>query len=140
MTLTLSSKRLLALAAAAVMILTLAMPMHAQTAATGTISGTVTDSTGAVVANASVLITDTDTGVTRTVPTNSEGSYTATFLQPGHYEVAVSSTGFGKVNRKNLILTVGQTLTVDTSLTTGSVATEVVVTSESPIQIGRAHV
>jgi hypothetical protein len=133
MTLTLSSKRLLAVAAAAVMILTLAMPMHAQTAATGTISGTVTDSTGAVVANASVLITDTDTGVTRTVPTNGEGSYTATFLQPGHYEVAVSSTGFGKVNRKNLILTVGQTLTVDTSLTTGSVATEVVVSSESPI-------
>jgi hypothetical protein len=133
MTLTPFSKRIFAFASAAVLLLSAAMPLRAQSSGTGTISGTVTDSTGAVVAAASVLITDTDTGVTRTVPTSSEGTYVAAFLQSGHYEVVISSAGFGKVDRKNLVLTVGQTLTVDAALGTGSVATEVVVTSESPI-------
>ena len=76
---------------------------------------------------------DTDTGVSRTVTTNAAGSYTATFLQPGHYEVILGGGGFGKVDRKNLVLTVGQTLTVDAALPAGSVTTEVDVTSESPI-------
>ena len=91
MTLTPFSKRLFALAIAMALLLCPAMPLHAQTAATGTITGTVMDGSGAVVANASVLITDTDTGVTRTVPTTGEGICTATFLQPGHYEVVVSA-------------------------------------------------
>ena len=105
----------------------------AQTAATGTITGTLTDSSGAVVPNAAVTILDTDTGVSREAKTTDAGVYTATFLQPGHYEVVMGGGGFGKVDRKNLVLTVGQTLTVDASLAVGSTATEVTVTSESPI-------
>lgn len=127
------SKRLFALAFASVMLLCQALPMHAQSAASGTISGTVTDASGAMVPNATVTITDTDTGVTRQTTTTEAGIYTATFLQPGHYEVVVSGNGFSKVDRKNLVLTVGQTLTVDAALTVGSTATEVTVTGESPI-------
>ncbi len=59
--------------------------------------------------------------------------YSATFLQPGHYEITVAGAGFGKVDRKNLVLTVGQILTVDLALPAASVSSEVVVTSESPL-------
>ncbi|HEY4382753.1 MAG TPA: TonB-dependent receptor [Acidobacteriaceae bacterium] len=133
MTLTFSSRRLLALASALALLVALALPMHAQSAGTGTITGTVTDTTGAVVPGAQALITNTDTGVPRTAPTNSDGTYIAAFLQPGHYEVLVSAAGFGKVNRKNLVLTVGQTMTVDAALSVGTTATDVTVTSDSPI-------
>jgi hypothetical protein len=127
------SKRLFALVFALVFMICEVVPMRGQTAATGTITGTLTDSTGAVVPNASVTITDTDTGVTRQATTSDAGVFTATFLQPGHYEVVMGGGGFSKVDRKNLVLTVGQTLTVDAALTVGSTATEVTVTSESPI-------
>jgi hypothetical protein len=126
-------KRLSALAFAAALLVGPALSSHAQTAATGTISGTVTDSTGAVVPNATVLITDTDTGVTHTATTTGAGEYVATFLQPGHYEVVLGGPGLSKEDRKNLILTVGQTLTVNASLNAGSTSTEVTVTSETPI-------
>jgi hypothetical protein len=126
-------KRLLASAAAAVLLVSLSYPAVSQTAATGNIAGTITDTSGAAVPGASVVVTDVDTGVSRTIITGSDGSYLATFLQPGHYEVVVSGSGFGKLDRKNLVLTVGQVLTVDLALPTASVSTEVEVTSESPI-------
>jgi hypothetical protein len=133
MILTLSSKRLLALASAVALLLCPAMPSSAQSSGSGTITGTVTDTAGAVVPNAPVLITDTDTDVVRTTATTGGGTYVAAFLQPGHYEVVLGGAGFGKVDRKNLVLTVGQTLTVDAVLTIGAAATEVTVTSDSPI-------
>ena len=133
MKLPLACKGLLASAAAAVLFVSLSYPATAQTAATGNIAGTITDTSGAAVPGASVVVTDVDTGVSHTVISGSDGSYLATFLQPGHYEVVVSGSGFGKLDRKNLVLTVGQVLTVDLALPTASVSTEVEVTSESPI-------
>ena len=130
MSLNLSSKRLLALAFAATLLLCPARSLRAQSAGTGSITGTVTDSSGAVVSGAAVLITDTDTNVTRAAATTAAGNYVEPFLQPGHYEVVFSSSGFGKVDTKGLILTVGQTLTVDAKLPVGSTSTEVTVTSE----------
>ena len=116
------------------MTLCLASPFaHAQTSGLGNIAGRVTDSAGAVVAGASVLITDTDTGVSRTITSNKDGDYAANFLTPGHYEVVVSGGSFAKVDRKNLVLTVGEILTVDVALPPASVTTEVMVTSESPL-------
>jgi hypothetical protein len=126
-------KRLFALAFAAAMPFCAALPLAAQNALTGTIVGTVTDSSGAVVANATVVITDTDTGAVHTVTTNAGGSYVAAFLQSGHYEVVLGGGSFGKVDRKNLQLTVGSTLTIDAALPAASVQSEVVVTSESPL-------
>ncbi len=58
-------------------------PLAGQTAGAGNIVGTVTDSSGAAVPNATVVITNTDTGAIRTLTTNSTGSYTANFLQSG---------------------------------------------------------
>jgi hypothetical protein len=106
----------------------------AQTAATGTISGTITDASGAAVPNTTVVITNTDTGASRTVTTNNDGDYSSTFLQPGHYEIVAGGTGnFGKVTRKNLILTVGQTLSVDEKLPAASVSQDVTITDVSPL-------
>ena len=101
------------------------LAIHGQTSGGGTISGTVLDSTGAAVQKATVVITDTDTGVSRTVTSNDAGGYAAPFLQPGHYEVIATANGFAQNEHKNLVLTVGQILTVDLNLTTGG-ATAVV--------------
>jgi hypothetical protein len=128
-----SSKRLLALAFAAALLPCAALPLDAQSTASGTIAGTVTDSSGAVVPAAAVVITDTDTGVSRTVTSSGAGTYVAPFLLPGNYEVVLGGGSFSKVDRKNLVLTVGETLTVDAALPAGSASTEVTITSDSPL-------
>jgi hypothetical protein len=125
-------KHLLALVCATGVIATSAVA-NAQTSAVGNITGTVTDPSGAAIANGTVVVTDTDTGVSRTVQTTGAGTYSANFLQPDHYEVVFSANGFGKVDRKNLVITVGQILTVDAQLSAGSTSTEVTVTAETPI-------
>jgi hypothetical protein len=128
-----SLKRLPALVFAAALLSLAAMPLCSQTTGSGTISGIVTDTTGAVVPNAKVLVTDTDTNVSRATATDGTGHYTEAFLQPGHYEVVLGGGGFGTVDHKNLVLMVGATLTVDATLTVGATSAEVTVTSESPI-------
>jgi Carboxypeptidase regulatory-like domain/TonB dependent receptor len=125
------SMRLLVFAAAASLALFPAICL-AQSAGTGTIVGTVTDTTGALVPNAEVSIKDTDTGAVRTLTTNSDGYYTAPSLQSGHYEVIIGGGAFGKVDSKNLVLTVGQILTVDAALPVGAASTEITVTDTTP--------
>jgi len=127
------SKRLYALASTALFVFAAVLPLPAQTSGNGNIVGTVTDSSGAAVPGATVVVLDTDTGVSRNLTTNSDGSYTANFLQPGHYEVILGGGSFGKVDRKNLNLTVGQILTIDATLPAASVSTQVEVTSQAPL-------
>jgi hypothetical protein len=127
-----ASKRLCSLVVAGSMA-AFALPGGAQTAGTGTIAGTVTDASGAIIPGASVVITDTDTGAVRTLTTNSDGQYNITFLQPGHYEVVLGGGSFGKVDRKNLNLTVGQILTIDAALAAAGVSSEITVDSNPPI-------
>jgi hypothetical protein len=89
-----------------------------QEASTGTILGKITDSTNAVIANANVTVTNTDTGRARRLQTNGDGEYTAPELQPGPYKITVESPGFGtKVS--NLTLVVAQRARVDAELTAG---------------------
>ncbi len=127
--------RFLPLGAVAVVAAAASVPgfVGAQTAALGNISGIVRDNTGAIVPGATVVITNTGTGASRTLTTDSEGHYVATFLQPGQYEVVLSGAGFGKVDRKDIPVPVGQTVTVDASLPAAAVSTEVVVTAETPL-------
>lgn len=134
MSYTFGCKRLLITAvAAALLAVSAAVPSYAQTAATGTISGTVTDASGAVVPKAAITVINTDTGASRTLNSNDQGQFNSTFLQPGHYEVIATGSGFGKVDRKNLNLTVGQVLSVDVALPAASATAEVTVTDASPL-------
>src|ERR1700712_5478851 len=126
-------QRLFVFAVAILFLVFAGRPILAQTSGNGTINGTVTDQSAAAVPNATVVVRNTDTGVSRTLTTNGDVVYTAAFLLPGHYEVTAGGGGFGKVNRKNLVLTVGQVLTADITLPPASVSTEVIVTSESPL-------
>src|SRR6202158_967569 len=100
---------------------------------TGTITGTVSDPKGLSVPEAKVSILNTDTGIDRPLATTDAGVYTATFLQPGHYQVSVTKEGFSTWVRKDLVLQVGQTLSIDAPLTVGTSVEQVTVTGEAPL-------
>lgn len=102
---------------------------------TGSISGTVKDSSGAVVPNATVTITNTDKNiVARTVKTDSVGGYSAPLLPVGNYSVTAEANGFTKTVQNNIGLNVNDNLTVDITLQVGG--TEQTVTVEAaPLQV-----
>src|SRR2546430_17490139 len=75
-------------------VLATAVSLHAQTAASSTVTGTVTDKTGATVPNAKVELEDIDTKAKTSVTTGNDGSYTFPSVRPGNYSVAVSAKGF----------------------------------------------
>ncbi|HEY8998182.1 MAG TPA: carboxypeptidase regulatory-like domain-containing protein, partial [Edaphobacter sp.] len=133
MTYTSACKRLFSFAAATVLAVTFTLPATAQNAAVGNITGTVTDGSGAAVPGATVTVINNDTGATRTTTTGSNGDFSSPFLQPGHYELIFEGSGFGKLDRKNLVLTVGQTLSVDAQLPNAATTSEVTVTDASPL-------
>src|ERR1700733_14668782 len=105
----------------------------AQTAGAGTITGLLTDQTGAAVPGATVVVRNTDTGIDRSTTTNDSGIYFATFLQPGHYEVSVSKTGFAKLVRKDLTVQVGQTVSIDFALPIQTTQEQVTVTGQESL-------
>ena len=108
-------------------VLLLTIPLFAQ-APVGTITGTVTDSSGGVVAGASVSISDKTNGSNRTLTANDQGLYSAPALPPGDYSVRVEREGFRTVVRDAQVVA-GGTTTVDLSLSVG--ATRDVVTVEA---------
>ncbi len=110
-----------------------AVPAHAQTAAAGTITGTLTDPSGAAVPGARVVVHNSDTGVDWSTTTNGAGIYSATFLQPGNYEVTVTKPGFAKVVRQGLTLEVGQTLQVELQLPVQTAQQTVTVIGGAPV-------
>ena len=77
------------------------------------ISGTVTDPTGATVPNAEILAVETDKGIQHTATTDSNGLYRLTGLPPATYDVTVRHTGFNSEIQKNVVLRVGQSVFVD---------------------------
>jgi hypothetical protein len=87
--------------------------------ANATLLGTVTDVSGAVVPNASVQVTNVDTGVSQTVRTDTQGRYTVVDLILGNYDVQASAAGFQTVIRKGITTTVGSQLVVDIALSPG---------------------
>ena len=89
---------------------------------TATLFGAITDSTGAAIPKANVTITQTDTGFVRTVVTNDNGSYRADFLPIGPYRVTVTATGFKKLDREGVTLTVTEEAHLDLSLSRSGAA------------------
>jgi len=99
----------------------------------GTLSGTVRDTSGAVISNANLSIQNLETGVTRSVTSDAAGFYTAPNLLPGTYEVTVKAQGFSTQLQKGIALTVGAQQELDFAMRVGSVTEAVQVTGEAPI-------
>src|SRR5438046_10474649 len=100
---------------------------------TGTISGTVTDSTGAVVPGVNVTLKSVEKGISRTVRTDEGGRYRAPELALGSYEISVEAAGFETVVRSGITLTVGREAAVDFTLQLGTIADKLTVTGEAPL-------
>src|SRR5687767_5812363 len=108
---------------------------------TGTLQGNVSDAKGAVIPGAEVVIRNMDTGQERTLQTNSEGAYVASFLPLGRYTVTASSTGFSKVSQETIEVTLNQTRVVNFTLNPSSVTEAVVVTADAaPINTTNAEI
>ncbi len=112
------------------LLLTFSTMPTAQTV-TGTIKGTVADSNGGLIVGASVEVINVETGLRRSLTTNEDGSYQATFLPLGRYSVAVNQSGFAVVTQENVTVRLNETVQVDITLDP-SVRAEVVITDEPP--------
>src|SRR5258708_37206199 len=91
-------------------------------AVNATLLGTVTDSSGAAVANAKVLVTETNTGISRTSQTNDSGNYVFPDLPPGTYRVTAELSGFKRGSRAGIDLIVNSTERIDLVLQPGDVS------------------
>ncbi len=108
---------------------------------TGTLRGTVSDSKGAVVPGADVVVRNMETGQERNLKTGSEGVYVAPFLPLSRYTVTATGPGFSKVTQENIELGLNQTLVVNFELNPSAVTEAVVVTSEAaPINTTNAEI
>jgi hypothetical protein len=99
----------------------------------GTITGTVSDPAGAVVANAVVEAKNTESGVTFQVGSSATGNYTLAQMPVGTYEVSVSSAGFKKAVRPGVIVSVAVTVRADFALEVGTSTESVTVQAEAPL-------
>ena len=100
---------------------------------TGTIAGTVTDPSGAVVPGAKVVVKDVDRGGAFTTQTNQSGEYVASPLMVGHYTVTVEHSGFKKAVSQAISLDVQQRAVVDVKLQLGQASEAVEVTGAAPL-------
>jgi Carboxypeptidase regulatory-like domain/TonB dependent receptor len=100
---------------------------------TATISGTVSDSTGAIVPGTKIVILNEETGISRELGSDETGRYTAPSLGLGNYRVTASKDGFQTQVRSGITLTVGRQAIVNFELPVGSVAETVEVTGEAPL-------
>ena len=119
---------------AVALILKPAMPANLPgQAVTGTLLGTVLDSSGAVVPNANVTITSEGTGVSNHMATSPQGFYTFPTLDAGRYSVTVSATGFKTTVAKGNLVQVEQSTRVDVTLSPGGVDQQVTVSGQDPL-------
>ncbi len=100
---------------------------------TGNIQGTVTDASGAVVANAKVTVHNVNTGTDRVVQTDSDGNYLAASLPPGTYSVTIEAPGMQKQVSNNVQLDVARTVPINAALKPGNATETVTVTEAAPL-------
>jgi len=105
-------------------VLAISGAIQAQSTATGTVVGTITDSSGAVVPNARVTLTDNSTGTKRAANTNTSGAYVFVDVNPGAYDVIVDKQGFA-TTKANSVVKVGLTTTMNLALQVGATSTVV---------------
>ncbi len=104
----------------------------AQTSTTQ-VQGTITDNSGAVVPNAAVMVTNVDTGLTRSTLTTETGAYLFSFLPPGRYNIQAQAQGFASVIQNDVTLMVGRTPTLNFTLKPGTAKETINVTGETPL-------
>jgi hypothetical protein len=107
------------------------LPLAAQTVE-GSINGTVADQTGSVIVDASVEIVNQVTGQNRTATTSANGTFTVPSLSPGFYTVSVSKTGFARQAKKGVEVLVAEGLTLDFSLSPGTMQQTIEVIAAPP--------
>jgi len=106
-------------------------PVQAQTS-TADVLGTVTDSSGAVLPNATVRLIDTDTNAERRFQTGKDGSFTFTSLNPGPYRLIIEAPGFKTVTGNDIVIVAGDRRRLDRVMTVGSADQTVEVVSSTP--------
>ena len=109
---------------------TLSPSAHAQSVTSGDIVGVVTDSSGAAIPNAKIVVTSNDTGIKQVLASNGNGSYRAPLLQPGVYGVVISAVGFETASTR-VTVAVGQITSGDAKLKVGSNSVTVEVTTDA---------
>jgi hypothetical protein len=107
------------------LVLFFLVPMHLCAQQSGAINGSVTDTSGAAIANANVTLTETSQGTVINAVTNSAGDYAFPALQAGTYSLQVTATGFQKFEAKGIILRVSRTERIDAKMTVGAVTSSV---------------
>ncbi len=102
---------------------------------TASITGTVTDPSGAAVSGAQVTLTSPERGITRTSPTNDSGDYLFGAVPGGSYDLIIAAPGFKKYQARGVKLQVGQKARADIALQVGAANTEVTVEGSTVAQV-----
>lgn len=109
--------------------------LRAQTAASATVVGTVTDQSGANVAGATIKLTNIATGTSQSTTANAAGQYTFPTVTPGTYTVDVTKQGFRQASVQNLAVDVARSYTVNVAMQLGTVAQTVTVEAGTAVQL-----
>src|SRR3989454_12053251 len=125
---------LMGMVAVFVLLLT-SISTRAQTASTSTVTGTVSDKTGATVPNAKVDLEDVDTKATTSVTTGSDGGYTFPSVRPGNYSITVSSKGFRQSVVSSVRVAIGKSALVNVILEVGGVTETVEVRAGTGVEL-----
>lgn len=120
-----------ALFAAAVFLLAAAVLLSQSTF--GVIRGRVLDPTGAAVPGVTVLVTNTGTGIGKSITSDAAGAYEVGYLQPGTYSVSAEAAGFKKFLTQGLVLSANATVVVDVKLEVGDLTSSVTVEAGAPV-------
>ncbi|HEX4022162.1 MAG TPA: carboxypeptidase-like regulatory domain-containing protein [Acidobacteriaceae bacterium] len=96
--------------------------LSAQTTGTGTINGTVSDTSGAIIPNAHITLLQTSTGLTRSVTTNEKGFYAVPALRAGEYQLRAEAPGFQTFEQDAITLESDSTFSVNVRLAVGEVS------------------
>ncbi len=114
------------------LLLLLAVPASAQQGTTE-LRGRVVDAQGGVLPGVAVIVKNQATGFSRETVSGADGSFIASGLVPGTYELNAELQGFKKFNRRDLMLEVGKTITVDVRMEVGGIEQSITVSAESPL-------
>jgi hypothetical protein len=109
------------------------LPLWAQSGTSSAIAGSIADKNGAVIRNAQVMATEVSTGAARAVQSNADGRFLFSQVNPGTYRIEVHAEGFGLGQSQPTSVSVGQTATVNFTLSPAATSQSVEVTAQSAL-------